>query len=109
MINNDNESPTNTVTTESKPTSNNEDNSSMSPTVYSSNPTGEEQPVQNTDNDCTAKESQDNQLVQVQNNEEGEGNDDDEFIRITAAHQMLTEGIFRRRFISFTFPEKISF
>ena len=98
MINNDNESSTNTVTTKSKPTSTDEDNSTMSPTIHSSNSTGEEQPVQNTDKDFTTKESQDNQLVQVQNDEEGGGGgneEDDEFIRITAAHQMLTEGKLR--------------
>ena len=79
MINNDNE----TVTTESKT---HENNSIMSATTELSNPTGEEQPVQNQNNDLNETESQDNQLVEPENEE------DDEFIRITAAHQMLTEG-----------------
>jgi hypothetical protein len=83
MINNDNE----TVTTKSKTISTDENNSIMSPTIDLSNPTGEEQSVQNTNNDLNENESQDNQLVEVEEN-----NDDDEFIRITAAHQMLTEG-----------------
>jgi len=81
MINNDNE----TVTTKSKTISPHEDNSIMSPTINLSNPTGEEQPVQNPNNDLNENESQDNQLIEEENN------DDDEFIRITAAHQMLTE------------------
>jgi hypothetical protein len=83
MINNDNE----TVTTKSKTISPDENNSIMSPTIDLSNPIGEEQSVQNTNNDLNENESQDNQLVEVEEN-----NDDDEFIRITAAHQMLTEG-----------------
>ncbi len=83
MINNDNE----TVTTKSKTISTDENNSIMSPTIDLSNPIGEEQSVQNTNNDLNENESQDNQLVEVEEN-----NDDDEFIRITAAHQMLTEG-----------------
>jgi len=94
MINNDNEYSTNTVTTKSETISSHENNLIMSPTVDLSNPTGEEQPVQNTDNDLNEKESQDNQLVEVKEEGEGEGNneeEDDEFIRITAAHQMLTE------------------
>ena len=39
-------------------------------------------------------ESQDKQLVPTEEEEQQqiEGNNDDEFIRITAAHQMLTEG-----------------
>jgi len=97
MINNDNEYSTDTVTTKSKTITFHENNSIMSPTVNLSNPTGEEQFVQNTDNDPNERESQNNQLVNVQNEQEeekeGDNNDDDddEFIRITAAHQMLTE------------------
>ncbi|CAF1183082.1 unnamed protein product [Adineta steineri] len=102
MINNDNENSTDTVTTKSTTISSYENNSSMSPTVSLSNPTGEEQPVQqNTDNDqnngAIEKESQDNQLAIIQNEQEEDGQEqqgegeDDEFIRITAAHQMLTE------------------
>lgn len=90
MINNDNEYSTNTVmTTESKTIPSNENNSTMSPTGNLSNSNGEEKPVQQTDN-----ESQDNQLVVVSKEEEQqqEEENDDEFIRITAAHQMLTEG-----------------
>lgn len=100
MINNDNEYSTDTVTTQSKTISSHENNSTMSPTAPLSNPTGEQQSVQNTDNDQNngflTKESQNNQLVVVQNEDEEEQQqqegDDDEFIRITAAHQMLTEG-----------------
>ncbi|CAF1188963.1 unnamed protein product [Adineta steineri] len=102
MINNDNENSTDTVTTKSTTISSYENNSSMSPTVSLSNPTGEEQTVQqNTDNDqnngAIEKESQDNQLAIIQNEQEEDGQEqqgegeDDEFIRITAAHQMLTE------------------
>ncbi|UJR24937.1 hypothetical protein I4U23_006301 [Adineta vaga] len=74
----------------------------MSPTVPLSNPTGEDQSVQTIDNDqqngAIAKESLDNQLATIQNEDEQqqqqqqeEEENDDEFIRITAAHQMLTE------------------
>ncbi|CAF1033854.1 unnamed protein product [Adineta ricciae] len=69
----------------------------MSPNVSLANPTGENQTVQTTDNDqhngVIAKESQDNQLSIAQNEDEQQQDEenDDEFIRITAAHQMLTE------------------
>jgi len=106
MINNDNEDSTDTVMTKSKTISSDENNSIMSSTVNLSNPSDQEQPVQNineeqpvqstnekqsvqnTNNDLNEEESQDNQLELIQKEEE----DDDEFIRITAAHQMLTEG-----------------
>lgn len=72
MINNDNEHSTNSVT--SKPSSTTTtveetDSTMMSP--INPNPT---------DEDLNQNESQE------------EPNEDDEFIRITAAHQMLTEG-----------------
>ena len=92
MISNDNETSTDTVTSESNT------KSSMSPSVSLANPTGENQTVQTTDNDqhngVIAKESQDNQLSIAQNEDEQQQDEDndDEFIRITAAHQMLTEG-----------------
>ncbi len=92
MINNDNEYSTSTVTTKLETISSHENDSIMSPTINLSNSTGEEQSVQNTNNDLHDNESQDNQLIPIENEEEREGVDDDEFIRITAAHQMLTEG-----------------
>ncbi len=109
MINNDNEYSTNTVMTESKTISSNENNTTMSPTINLSNSNGEEQSVQNIDNDLNGNESQDKQLMVIQKEEEADDqdkqlievqneeeqqqqNEDDEFIRITAAHQMLTEG-----------------
>jgi hypothetical protein len=99
MINNDNEYSTDTVTTQSKAISPHDNNSTMSPAAPLSNPSDEEQSVQITDNDQNnaflERESQDNQLAVVQNEEEEEQQqegEDDEFIRITAAHQMLTEG-----------------
>ncbi len=97
MINNDNEYSTDTVTTQSKAISSHENNSTMSPAAPLSNPSDEEQSVQITDNDQNnrflERESQDNQLAVVQNDEEEQQEEeDDEFIRITAAHQMLTEG-----------------
>jgi hypothetical protein len=124
MINNDSEYSTNTVMTESKTISSNENNIIMSPTINLSNLNGEEQSVQNIDNDLNENESQDQQLMVIQKeengddqdkqlviiqkeetddddqdkqlievqNEEQQQNEDDEFIRITAAHQMLTEG-----------------
>jgi hypothetical protein len=102
MINDDNEHSTDTVTSKLSTISLQDQNGSMSPTVSISNTTGEEQSVQNESNtdqndNIIQKESQDNQLVVVQDGEEeqqeeGGGGEDDEFIRITAAHQMLTEG-----------------
>jgi hypothetical protein len=121
MINNDNEDSTDTVTTKSKTISSDENNSIMSSTVNLSNPSDQEQPVQiineeqpvqntneeksvqNTNNDLNEEESQDNQLEIIQKEEE----DDDEFIRITAAHQMLTEGK-QKNFIFLLFKKKIS-
>ncbi|CAF0760022.1 unnamed protein product [Rotaria sp. Silwood1] len=102
MTNKDNETSTDTVTSESKTIALHENNSTMLSTVPLSNSTGEEQSKQNTNNDQNnilfEKDSQDNQLIEVQKEEqqldeqqqETEG-EDDEFIRITAAHQMLTE------------------
>ena len=96
MINNDNEYSTNTVTNQSKTISTDQNNSIMSPTIQSSDPTGAEQPVQNLNNDLNENESQDKQLVEIPNEDQLETTnnqeEDDEFIRITAAHQMLTEG-----------------
>lgn len=93
MINNDIENSTNTVTTaiKSNPISSDENNSSMSPIDDLNKPNGEEQPVQITNNDLNENESQDKQLIPVDNEEQN--TNDDEFIRITAAHQMLTEGL----------------
>ncbi|CAF2508419.1 unnamed protein product [Rotaria sp. Silwood2] len=116
MTNKDNESSTDTVIIESKTLSSHENNSTMLSTVSLNNSTNEEQSIQNTNHDQNngfiEKDSQDNQLIEVQTEEkkgqqqldeqqldeqqldeqqqEVEG-EDDEFIRITAAHQMLTE------------------
>lgn len=91
MTTNDNEYSTTTVTNQSKTTSSQETNSTMSPTVQLSNANGEQQPVLNSTNDLNQIESQekiaDTEPKPTDNNAE----DDDEFIRITAAHQMLTE------------------
>ena len=115
MINNDNDNSTDTVTNELKTKSFNENNEKTMPsTVSVSNSTGEEQPVHTNNNDqCNGvkendqnngvkehdqnngvidNESQDKQLVVTQEQQQEGNNDDDEFIRITAAHQMLTEG-----------------
>ena len=96
MTTNDNEYSISTVTNQSKTISSQEttNSSTMSPTVQSSNANGEQQqqqqPVLTEDNDLNQNESQeklaDTEPKPIETNE-----DDDEFIRITAAHQMLTE------------------
>lgn len=106
MTTNDNEYSTSTVTNQSKTISSQETtNSTMSPTVQSSNANGEQpqqQPVLPTDNDLNQNESQeklaDTEPKPIETNE-----DDDEFIRITAAHQMLTEGKTHIQSLSFQF------
>ena len=111
MISNDNEPSTDTVITESKTTSSsNEIQPAVSPpalaVVSTSNATAEEQTVHNENNDQSNdtidKDVQENRSLVVredqvveQEPEQGEG-EDDEYIRITAAHQMLTEGIVER-------------
>lgn len=114
MISNDNEPSTDTVITQSKATSSSNGNQPVvSPSalavVSSSNATAEEQTVhkENNDqsNDTIDKDVQENRSVvvredqvveQEQEPEQGQG-EDDEYIRITAAHQMLTEGMERER------------
>jgi hypothetical protein len=119
MINNDKDNLTDTVTHQSKTISSDDNNETMPSTVAVSNSTGEEQPVQNTNNDqnngvheneqsndaneneqngVTENESHDKQLAVVPQERQNEGNEDDEFIRITAAHQMLTEGKIKKIF-----------
>ena len=111
MISNDNEPSTDTVITESKTTSSsNEIQPAVSPpalaVVSTSNATAEEQTVHNENNDQSNdiidKDVQENRSLVVredqvveQEPEQGEG-EDDEYIRITAAHQMLTEGMEER-------------
>ena len=107
MISNDNEPSTDTVIIESKTTSSsNGTQLAVSPPastiVSTSNATAEEQTVLNENNDQSNdtidKDGQENRSLVVredqvveQEPEQGEG-EDDEYIRITAAHQMLTEG-----------------
>lgn len=71
MINNDNEQSTDSVT--SKPSSTTIQETDSTIMLPITNPTDED--------------------LLNQNESQEEANEDDEFIRITAAHQMLTEGI----------------
>ena len=95
MINNDNESSTNTVTMQSNQSSSSSSNET-NPEMSSS-----------TTNVTESKAMTDDQTVQNATLD-NEQQDDDEFIRITAAHQILTEGqkkilrSIQRIFISFS-------
>ncbi|CAF0961935.1 unnamed protein product [Rotaria magnacalcarata] len=97
MVNKDNECLTDTVTTESKTMPYHENNSTMLSVPILSDSTSEQPSIQDIINDQNdgflENKSDDNQLVVAQTEQEGQQQevDDDEFIRITAAHQMLTE------------------
>jgi hypothetical protein len=100
MISNDNDSSTNTVTIQSETQSSHENNPMMSSTDVSlCVATGDEHDVRNESDEqnetSTSNDNRDERAVveQKQNIEQG----DEEFIRITAAHQILTEGNIRRQ------------
>ncbi|CAF2987404.1 unnamed protein product [Rotaria socialis] len=97
MVNKNNECLTDAVTTESKTIPSHENDSTMLSVAILSDSTSEQQSIQDIINDQSdgflENKSDDNQLVVAQIEQEGQQQevDDDEFIRITAAHQMLTE------------------
>lgn len=100
MIDKDDEHATDVVTSESKTIKSQPNGSTMLPvdSILIGNSTTEEQSAQNLKNDqnngVIEQESENNQLIEGQMEEEEQhASEDDEFIRITAAHQMLTEGI----------------
>lgn len=84
MICNENESTTSTVTNQLNTNSIVEPKSNMSADEMSTmSPTGAETAVQ---------ETKTSEQENLQTNEQEQEQQDDEFIRITAAHQILTEG-----------------
>ncbi|CAF4602558.1 unnamed protein product [Rotaria socialis] len=103
MVNKNNECLTDAVTTESKTIPSHENDSTMLSVAILSDSTSEQQSIQDIINDQSdgflENKSDDNQLVVAQIEQEGQQQevDDDEFIRITAAHQMLTEGKVEKR------------
>lgn len=91
MINKDNDYSTDTETIKPTIISSHENNSTMSSNVPVGNFNDEERSVQNTNNDQINGFIENESHVQKQDKDEEEEAEDDEFIRITAAHQMLTE------------------